>query len=1522
MRICPVISVLGLALAALEPAGAQSFVFSSCASGVTFRGNISGLMLLPGNPISDGQGGRLYNYMFQGTFALTQHGSTQTSSGFSLLGVNYQVRPVAIGGPVTVLLIEAPNADGTGGPGLGAKAAQLEWGAGLQGAGDLMPNGFTGTLPPLAQWVIPGGGNSADYIFQTGARIDMFGACPASGGGSAGSGDNKALGNANLTPGCITCGAPINLGTGNMFEQVTDYQTSGQNRLSFTRYYNSLGSAATLATALGTKWRSNYDRYLRIVSASSVTAERPDGAEVIFTLNSGAWTTDTDVDVKLTNSGATWTLTDNKDTIETYTATGASQALLQSIRMRNGYTQNLLYGAGNQLSTVTDSYNRQLSFTYSAGRLQTVTTPDGLILTYGYAGALLTAAGYSTSPPTSQAYVYENSSLPSALTGVIDENGNRYSAWTYDSTGRATSSQHGAGAGLIKIAYNDTDGSRTMTGPLGEQEVFRFSTLQGIPKLTEEDRTASASQPAATRKFTYDSNGYPASRTDWNGNMTSYVNDAHGQPTTINEAVGSSAARTTTIAYHQTFHLPVRIVQPGIATTLTYDSNGQLLTRTVTDTTTTTVPYSTGGQTRTWTYTWSNALLASIKTPRTDVNSTTTFSYDSGGALTAITNALGQTVQIQQRLPGGWPQTVVDPNGVVAHLTYDPRLRLLSNTTSTAAGPLMTNYSYDGAGNLLGVTLPDGSAYTNSYDSAHRLTGFSDLLNQNIAYTLDAQGDRTQASIADASGATKQTHSRKFDALGRLLQDIGAAGQTTTYGYDANGNPTAVTDPLQHVRNGAFDALNRPFAITDPVKGVTSVKYDALNRPIGITDPNGGVTTYVYDGFGEVIQRVSPDSGATVYHYDPDGNLTQRVDGSGAVINATYDALDRVLTVTYPGNATENVTNTYDRGPFGAGRLTGVSDAVGTMSRTFDERGNLLTEIRVAGGVTLVTSYTYDAVSRVASITYPSGWTVAYTRDIMGRVTGINPQAPDGSPAVPVLANIGYQPFGPPNAMTFGNGVAESRSFDLDGRVTSLTGAGAATLQVLTYAYDAANNTSSIGDAVTSANSQSFSYDALNRLTSATGAYGNLGYTYDSVGNRLTQTGSAAAYGYAAHSNQLTSVTVNGAQQTVGYTKSGHVSSFQAAGGMTTTLTYNQAGRLASVAAGNNPAAQYTYDAFGKRLLRVGAVTATTLYQYDRRRRLLEETDGQGNPQVDYIYLDSRPVATISPSTGQVYFLHDDRLGTPQLATDSNQNVVWSASYGPFGEMSAVPSGIVQDLRLPGQEFDVETGFYHNGFRDYAPGWGRYLQSDPIGVAGGLNSYAYVRGNPARFTDRIGLDPGCEDPSDYVDFTPHTLQVGVGGNVSSNQYGYLWGWGLAVDDQGTVAVYDYQGGTANAGFPPNYNAPPIAGYGESWGGGPQVGLSNSPDGVMGLAKGFNNYSASGGPGSVEVFTGTDDNGNQVFGESVTYGPQEGVSISAGSTYTAIYPLFNFQNVLNDLVNWMLGASPATDPGCEDPVPLN
>ncbi|MGB6686312.1 MAG: DUF6531 domain-containing protein, partial [Terracidiphilus sp.] len=1078
----------------------------------------------------------------------------------------------------------------------------------------------------------------------------------------------KNIGNPCNIPGSNGTGDPISICSGDVFEEVTDYQTAGQNKLSYIRYYNSLSVAGTNATDLGTNWRSNYDRFLQIISSSLITAERPDGQEINFYNNGGgSWTPDSDVDDTLTQAGTTWTLTDHNDTTEVYVANGAgTAALLQSMTLRNGYTQTMNYTNG-QLVGVTDSYNRQLAFTYSNGTVSTVTTPDGLVLTYGYNSVInpndqLASVSYSTSPVTSQHYLYQNANQPYALTSIQDENGATYKTWTYDSFQRGLTSQMGSGANLFTVTYNDTNLTRTVTNALGVTDTYTLVYLQNDLKITNVSRAATSTTAAATETFSYDSNGYLNSQTDWNGNQTTYVNDSHGDPTTINEAVGSSVARTTTIEYDSTWvQLPDSITTPGLTTTFTYDGSGEVLTKTLTDTTTQSTPYSTNGSTREWQYTWQNSLLATVQSPRTDVAEKTTYTYDSTGALTGIANPLNQQTTISSHTGGGLPLTVVDPNGVTTNLTYDPRQHLLTNTVITSGGNRTTTYGYDAAEDLTSVTQPDSSKLTYTYDTAHRLTAITDLLGQKISYTLDALGDRTAINVRNASSTVTSQHSDTFDALGRMLTDIGASSQTASFTYDAVGNMVTASDQASNTTQRGFDALNRLYQITDPASGVTTTSYDPHDRPLSVTSPTGVATADVYDGFGGVIQESNPNTGAAVYYYDTTGNRTKRVAATGAVTQYTYDALDRVLTMTFPSDSAENVAYTYDQSGHGSGigRLTSVSDVAGTLSRSYDQLGNLLTDARSTSAANLTTAYTYDPANRIASITYPSGTAVTYSRDTMGRVTSAS-VLPSGGTSTLVASSVSYEPFGPDTGFRYGSGSSETRGFDQDYRMTNVTDLGeirrgeARVLENLSYAYYPTNYVQTITDAVTSGNSQSFSYDNLLRLSQATGSYGSLGYTYDGDGNQLTQAlgATSTSYGYGTGSDQLATISVGGVTtQAIGYSTDGRIASLNPgiqapAGQYITSLSYNQDAQLSAVNAGSGALASYTYDGFGQRLIKTVSASYGEIYQYGQDGVLLEETNSSGVAQADYIYLNGRPVAVLNGSA--LYFLQDDLLGTPQ----------------------------------------------------------------------------------------------------------------------------------------------------------------------------------------------------------------------------------------------------------------------------------
>jgi len=164
---------------------------------------------------------------------------------------------------------------------------------------------------------------------------------------------------------------------------------------------------------------------------------------------------------------------------------------------------------------------------------------------------------------------------------------------------------------------------------------------------------------------------------------------------------------------------------------------------------------------------------------------------------------------------------------------------------------------------------------------------------------------------------------------------------------------------------------------------------------------------------------------------------------------------------------------------------------------------------------------------------------------------------------------------------------------------------------------------------------------------------------------------------------------------------------------------------------------EYVHNAMGQRVVKDTAGGAVH-FVYDLSGRLVAEADGTtGAATAEYVY-EGMPLAFLRG--GAVYYIHTDHLGTPQALTDSSGAIAWNAVYRPFGETAHAGGSVAFNLRFPGQYFDAETGLHYNWFRDYDPALGRYVQSDPIGLRGGWNTYGYVGGNPVRRMDWLGLD--------------------------------------------------------------------------------------------------------------------------------------------------------------------------------------
>jgi YD repeat-containing protein len=286
-------------------------------------------------------------------------------------------------------------------------------------------------------------------------------------------------------------------------------------------------------------------------------------------------------------------LVDEQDNVELYNTSGT----LLSVTTRAGVVLTLAYGTGGRLSTVTDSYGHQLTLTYNtANALGSVTDPNGQTVQYGYDSAFrLTSV--TQRDGTTQSYVYENTSLPNAVTGLIDENGQRHSTWTYDTQGRGTGTSEAGGANAVTLTYN-VDGTVTTTDALSAARTFTFGRF-GDRSLVAGISGSQCPTCSDGKATTYDSGGFRSSRTDYNNNVTLLsFDDARGLETSRTEASGTPRARTITSAWHSTFRLPALITEPARTTAFTRDTAGNALTRTITDTSQ--VP----NVSRTWTYTY------------------------------------------------------------------------------------------------------------------------------------------------------------------------------------------------------------------------------------------------------------------------------------------------------------------------------------------------------------------------------------------------------------------------------------------------------------------------------------------------------------------------------------------------------------------------------------------------------------------------------------------------------------------------------------------------------------------------------------------------------------------------------------------------------------------------------------------------------------------------------------------------------------------------------------------------------
>jgi len=1219
---------------------------------------------------------------------------------------------------------------------------------------------------------------------------------------------------------CQLTGDPVNPATGNKFEELEIYRGTGAFPLDFTTSYNSQsgnsGSQLRNELVLGAHRVHSYLRTVRVASnpqTASAYVLRPDGKVLGFDQNGTNWIGDQDVSDTLVASYASdgsisgWTYTTANGDQETYSSSGQLTALIQ----RGGLTQTLAYNASGQLTSVTDPQGRMLVFTYdSSGRIEGMMTPDSQVYSFAYdSNNNLLTVTYPDSSKLTLVYA-ENGAGGNDLTGVVDESNNRIDTTTYNSSDQVTSTTGPNGINQTSFSYATSNGTavETVTDALGKTETTNTQYLFGTAFPTTITRSCSGCT-SVSRQYTYDSNGYLTSSTDFNGNVTKTTYDANGLLDQQIDASGTTSQRTTNFTWNTTLRVPLtRTVLDANGNTISssqwvYNSAGQTLARCEIDPTnpaasnytcTNTGPTPAG--VRRWTYTYCTTvdttqcpiagLLLTATGPRTDTTQTTTYTYYltssatncgtpgsacyQAGDLHTITDAAGHVTTIASYDANGRATRIVDANGINTDLTYTPRGWLASRTVAGQT----TTFTYTPYGAVQTVTDADNITTTYGYDAAHRLVKVTDALGNTVQYTLDAAGNKTAEQVYDASGTLHQSLSRSFNTLGQLTKVMDGLNHTifdasASNSYDANGNLVQSADGLGIQRQQGYDALNRLVQTLDNYNGTdsatdsatqntrTQYAYDSLDRLTQLTDPSNLATTYSYDGLGNATGQQSPDSGSTRRTFDAAGNVLTRTDAKGITATTTYDVLDRPLTVSYP-DSTQNITYAYDEAnsvtgcgtSYPIGRLTRLIEHAVTTVYCYDARGNVIQKQQITAAGTDTLAYRYTNANRLSGIVYPSGTQVSYTRDGDGRIQSITATLPNGT-ASTVVSHVTYQPFGPVSGYTLGNGQLITRTYDANYRLTDLTSP-AFTLHV---ARDAMGNITAIGNAP-GANpaTETYSYDPLYRLTQITEADGSTleSVAYNPTGDRLSKTGSGLAtgnYSYNPNTHQL--IATGNAARSVD--ANGNMTAISQAGNAY-GFGYNDRNRMSVAQLEGSTIGSYTYNALNQRVQKV-ANGATQRFSYNEASQMLAE---YGATNRDYIWMDGIPVANVdmSGTTSTIAYVTADQLGTPRTVADGSGNALWAWTYqgNAWGEQQPSSNGYSYNFRFPGQYFDVETGLHQNVNRDYDPSTGMYGQVDPIGYRGRQWSlYAYVGTNPLRYMDRLGLqeyDP-VEERDDEIE---------------------------------------------------------------------------------------------------------------------------------------------------------------------------
>ena len=708
------------------------------------------------------------------------------------------------------------------------------------------------------------------------------------------------------------------------------------------------------------------------------TLSRPNGSTYVFFKQGNEWKTISKTPLKLKETETGFKLINLNDGVEEYNHEGK---LLSITNM--GQTTTLNYSPRGELISIIDPFGEKIELVYQKGLLTEAKSYDGTSVKYVYNNEnQLSTVTYEDG--TSSTYNYNTNG---DLETIKDSNGLVTKTLTYDSTGKVLST---AGInGVNKTEFDYTNEKTIVSQTTGEIDYhFRVlnSRLLTTKRVTDE----------GVSTITYDSHGYPILSTNKFGVITKTTYDEEGLLVAKTTDADTPEQKIELTSYDVRFRKPTKVVKDGLVTFYDYDDNGRTIKKIVA---TVVLPNNAKATSK-------SLSKMSKATLKTEASSTqvTSFTYNDKGQRTSTTQPNGgssSTVyddkgnQVKSISPLGFTTETLafdkagralktkGIDGKISETTYDAMGRVL---TSTRDGKTTTN-EYDNLGRNIKTTYADGRVQEKKYDS----TG-------NVIESWNNQGDRSKSYFDNNNNLIKSETYKdniltnksqtEYDSKNRVIANIDAQGNRTTYTYNSKGQQTEVKDALGRVTKSIYNSKGQLEKTINPDGKATTYTYNADGQRTEVKTPNGATFKFTYDSLQRVTSKINPDRGTTTYTYDVSGNIKTETNAKGESKTYAYDIANRKISTSYD-DVTLNESYEYDNGANAKGKLTKITDASGSMEFAYDANGNLSQKTQTIANQRFTTSYTYDEYDRMTTQTYPSGKVIGYAYDDKGELVSI-----------------------------------------------------------------------------------------------------------------------------------------------------------------------------------------------------------------------------------------------------------------------------------------------------------------------------------------------------------------------------------------------------------------------------------------------------------------------------------------------------------------------------------------------------